>query len=70
MTPVFKHILILMVVIWTAAVLLRRIGLPTIFGELVAGVILGPAVLGWVHPNEIIEVLAQMGIFFLMYMPA
>lgn len=66
MSPVFKHLLILMVVIWTAAVLLRKIGLPTIFGELVAGVILGPAILGWVQPSEIIEVLAQMGIFFLM----
>jgi Kef-type K+ transport system membrane component KefB len=55
-----------MVVIWTVAVMLRRIGLPTIVGELIMGVILGPAVLGWVHPNEIIEILAQMGIFFLM----
>lgn len=66
MDPVFKHLLILMVVVWSAAVVLRRAGLPTIFGELVAGVILGPAVLGLVYPNEIIKILAQMGIFFLM----
>lgn len=66
MDPVFQQLLILMVVVWTVAVLLRRIGLPTIMGELVMGVILGPAVLGWVHPSEIIEILAQLGIFFLM----
>ena len=48
------------------AVLLRRIGLPTIMGELLMGVILGPAVLGWIEMNEVIEILAQMGIFFLM----
>ncbi|MFQ5787488.1 MAG: cation:proton antiporter [Thermodesulfobacteriota bacterium] len=66
MDPVFKHLLILMVVIWSVAVMLRRIGLPTIMGELLMGVILGPAVLGWVHPSEIIETLAQLGIFFLM----
>ncbi len=66
MDPVFKHLLILLVVVWTAAVLLRRVGLPTIFGELVAGVLLGPAVLDWVQPNETIDVLAEMGIFFLM----
>ncbi len=66
MDPVFKHLLILMVIVWTTAVVLRRIGLPTILGELVAGVLLGPAVLGWVEPNKIIEVLAHMGIFFLM----
>jgi Kef-type K+ transport system membrane component KefB len=64
--PVFQQLLILMVVVWTVAVFLRRFGLPTIMGELVMGVIVGPAVLGWVEPSEIIEVLAQMGIFFLM----
>ena len=66
MELVFQHLLILMVAVWTVAVLLRRIGLPTIMGELVMGVILGPAVLGWIHPSEIIEILALMGIFFLM----
>jgi Kef-type K+ transport system membrane component KefB len=64
--PVFEQLLILMVVVWTVAVFLRRFGLPTIMGELVMGVIVGPAVLGLVEPSEIIEVLAQMGIFFLM----
>ncbi len=63
---VFQQLLILMIVIWTAAVFLRRFGLPTALGELVMGLLLGPAVLGWVHPSEIIEVLAQLGIFFLM----
>jgi Kef-type K+ transport system membrane component KefB len=66
MEPIFRDLLILMVVVWSVAVLLRKIGLPTIMGELVMGVILGPAVLGWVHPSEIIDLLAQMGIFFLM----
>jgi Kef-type K+ transport system membrane component KefB len=64
--PVFEQLLILMVVVWSAAVMLRRLGIPTILGELILGVMLGPAVLGLVHPNEIIEVLAMMGIFFLM----
>jgi Kef-type K+ transport system membrane component KefB len=66
METVFQSLLILMAVIWVVAVSLRRLGLPTIMGELVGGVIVGPAVLGWVQPSEVIEVLAQMGIFFLM----
>ncbi|MDJ0893724.1 MAG: cation:proton antiporter [Alphaproteobacteria bacterium] len=66
MDSVFQNLLLLMVVVWSVAVLLRRVGLPTIMGELLMGVILGPAVLGWVEPNELIEILAQMGIFFLM----
>lgn len=66
MEPVFQQLLILMVVIWASAVVLKRFGVPTIMGELIVGVLVGPAVLGWVHPNEIIDVLAQIGIFFLM----
>jgi len=66
MEPVFRDLLILMVVVWGSAVALKWIGLPTIMGELLVGVLVGPAILGWVHPNEIIDVLAQMGIFFLM----
>lgn len=66
MDHVFRDLLILLVVIWAVAVVFRRIGLPTIMGELIMGVLLGPAILGWVEPNEIIEVLANLGIFFLL----
>lgn len=66
MEPVFLHLLMLMMVAWTAAMVLRLIGIPIIMTELVIGVILGPAVLGWVHPSEIITILAEMGIFFII----
>ena len=66
MDHVFRDLLILMVVVWSVAVVCRRIGLPTIMGELLMGVLLGPAILGWVEPSEIIEILAQLGIFFLL----
>ncbi|MCP3677426.1 MAG: hypothetical protein GY721_07535 [Deltaproteobacteria bacterium] len=54
MEHVFENLLILMAMVWSMAVLLRRIGLPTIMGELLVGVILGPAVLGWIEMNEVI----------------
>jgi Kef-type K+ transport system membrane component KefB len=66
MQSVFWDLLIMMTVVWTAAVLLGRFGLPRILGLLVMGVILGPAVLGWIESSEIIEVLAELGIFFLI----
>ena len=40
----------LMLVVWGVAVVMRKIGLPTIMGELVMGVVIGPAVFGWVTP--------------------
>ena len=63
---IFHQLLILMIVVWSVAVLLSKVGLPTIMGELVIGIVLGPALLGLVEPNEVIDTLAQMGIFFLM----
>ena len=36
-------------------------------GELIVGVLLGPAVLGWIQPGELIQLLAEIGIFFLMF---
>ena len=66
MDTVFHSLLMLMAVVWFVSVVMRKIGLPTIMGELIMGVVIGPAVFGWVQPNETIETLAQIGIFFLM----
>lgn len=64
MESVFHSLLMLMLVVWGVAVIMRKIGLPTIMGELVMSVVIGPAALGWVTPSEVIETLAQIGIFF------
>ena len=60
-------LLILLAGIWLVAVTLRPLGLPTVMGELIVGVLLGPAVLGWITPNDAIQLLAELGIFFLMF---
>ncbi len=49
------------------AVTLRPLGLPTVMGELIVGVLVGPAVLGLIEPGEAIQLLAEIGIFFLMF---
>ncbi|NOQ77012.1 MAG: hypothetical protein GQ475_04315 [Methylococcaceae bacterium] len=66
MESIFHSLLMLMSVIWGVAIVMRKIGLPTIMGELIMGVVIGPAVLGWVTPSEVIITLAHIGIFFLM----
>jgi len=64
--PDFLNLLILMVVVWTAGTLFRIFRMPMVFGELVGGILVGPAVLNIVQPGEMITVLAELGIFFLM----
>jgi Kef-type K+ transport system membrane component KefB len=48
--------------------LLRRMGQPTILGNVLAGIIVGPAFLAIVHPIEAIELFVSIGVFFLFFM--
>jgi Kef-type K+ transport system membrane component KefB len=47
--------------------LFRRLRQPTIVGEILAGVLVGPAVFGLVEPNEVLEVFAELGVVFLLF---
>ena len=47
--------------------LFKRIGQPAIVGEILAGVIIGPSVLGLVEPDETLEVFAELGVVFLLF---
>jgi Kef-type K+ transport system membrane component KefB len=47
--------------------LFERIGQPGIVGEILAGVVIGPSVLGWVHPGGLLEALAELGVMFLLF---
>ncbi len=44
-----------------------RIQVPPVLGELLAGVILGPSLLGWVEPGEAIRLMAEIGIILLLF---
>lgn len=46
----------------------RRVGQLAILGELVAGVVLGPAVLGLVEPEPALRLLAEVGVVLLMFL--
>ncbi len=61
------NLLMVMVIIWTSGVLFRTIRQPPVIGELLAGFIFGPPVLGIIHPDETLNVLSELGIFFLMF---
>jgi Kef-type K+ transport system membrane component KefB len=48
--------------------LFRRIKQPSLVGELLAGVILGPSLLAILEPNDTMTVLANVAVFFLIFM--
>lgn len=49
------------------AELATRLKIPAIIGELCAGIVLGPSLPGWITPNEIIGLLAEIGIILLLF---
>ncbi|MFD1396950.1 cation:proton antiporter [Kroppenstedtia eburnea] len=70
------HFLLELVIILAAVKLAghfsKKIGQPSVFGELLVGIILGPAILGWIvvdpkHPGLIKE-LAEVGVILLMFL--
>lgn len=50
------------------AEIFERLKQPAVVGEILAGVVIGPSVLGWVKPNDLISVVAEVGVIFLLFM--
>lgn len=45
----------------------RRIGIPAVIGQLLVGILIGPAVLGWVHNNAFMHIFSEIGVIILMF---
>ena len=44
-----------------------RLRLPPLAGEIVAGALVGPSMLGWIAPNEVLKALSDLGVLFLLF---
>jgi Kef-type K+ transport system membrane component KefB len=60
-------IILILVAAWLLGGVFRRLNLPRLLGELLAGIIVGPTLLGLVGPSDAISLLSDLGIFFLMF---
>jgi len=60
-------LLLILTVAWVLGLVFTRVGLPVMLGELLAGIILGPPILGIIGISPSIELLAELGIFFVMF---
>jgi transporter, monovalent cation:proton antiporter-2 (CPA2) family len=50
-----------------AGALSVRLGQPAVLGKLLAGIIIGPAILGWVKPDDFIGHFSEIGVLLLMF---
>ncbi len=49
------------------AEIFRRVRQPAVVGEILAGLLLGPSLLGLIHPNEALGAIAEIGVIFLLF---
>ena len=63
----FLYLLAILLTARLMAELAVRLKSPAVIGELVAGVVLGPSILGWLEPNEVLKLLAEIGIILLLF---
>lgn len=64
--PFFTNLLILLVTARFFGEIFERFKQPAMIGEIIAGMILGPTLLGIIHRGEEIRVISELGIFLLV----
>ena len=45
-----------------------RLGQPSVLGKIIIGIIIGPAMLGWITDNEVMQTFSQIGVILLMFL--
>jgi Kef-type K+ transport system membrane component KefB len=63
----FLYLLTILLAARLMAEIAVRLKAPSVIGELAAGVILGPSILGWLEPDEVLKLLAEIGIILLLF---
>lgn len=65
-----KFLLDLCILLFTAkafGLLAKRIGIPEVVGQIVAGLVFGPAILGVVQETDFLEHMAEIGVMMIMF---
>ena len=69
-TPAAEALADLAIVLAAAKVgdeVFKRLHQPALIGEILAGLLIGPSVLGIVEPGEVLEVFAELGVVFILF---
>src|SRR5215218_4925247 len=71
MTPAFDNMLLVMAVAFAAPLvlgLLPRLQLPSVVVEIVAGIVIGPSLLGLAEVDQAVQVVALIGLAFVLFL--
>jgi len=65
-SEILLDLLVILVAAKAVAEVAERVGLPAVAGEMVAGLLVGPSLLGLVEPGPVLTVLGELGIVLLL----
>ncbi len=63
---IFTDLAIILIVAKIAAELFERIRVPAVLGEIIAGIVIGPSMLGLIDPSDAMRILAEVGVIILL----
>ena len=63
---IFTDLAIILIIAKLAAELFERIKVPAVLGEIIAGIVIGPSMLGLIDPSDAMRVLAEIGVIILL----
>ena len=63
----FLYLLVVLLAARIFAEIAVRLKSPPVIGELLAGIVIGPSVLGWIEPVEALKLMAEIGIILLLF---
>lgn len=66
-TEILLTLFIMLAAAKIAAEIFERLRQPAVVGEILAGVLIGASVLGWVAPSDFTNILAEIGVVFLLF---
>lgn len=63
----FLHLMLILLSARVLGELAARMNIPSVIGELLAGILIGPSILNLIEPTETIKLLAEIGIILLLF---
>jgi len=64
---VFKDLAIIIIFAKLCGILARKCKAPQVVGEILAGLLIGPSILGWVNQSDFLAQMAEIGVILLMF---
>lgn len=64
---IFRDLAIIVIAAKLLGILARKVNVPQVVGEIIAGLLIGPSVLGWVSQSDFLSQMAEIGVILLMF---